>query len=95
MVHPMSVAEPSCRPPVRLDTDAPYPLLLDFLRWLTFQPRTYADTLDAWHTSCPRLPVWEDAFARGLVAVDRREHVRLRDTVVSVTPAGQALLDEL
>jgi len=25
------------------------------------------DVMDAWHTSCPRLPIWEDANDRGFV----------------------------
>ena len=29
-------------------------------------PRPYAEALEAWQTSCPRFPVWEDANDRGL-----------------------------
>ena len=28
---------------------------------------TYAEVLEAWRTSCPRLPVWEEAHERGYV----------------------------
>ncbi|MCB1512473.1 MAG: hypothetical protein KDJ36_16360 [Hyphomicrobiaceae bacterium] len=48
-------------------TDSLDPLIFDFLEWLERTPRTYADVLDVWRTSCPRLTVWEDASDRGLV----------------------------
>jgi len=43
------------------------PLLADMVEWLAAAPRGYAEALDAWRTSCPRLPVWEEAAARGFV----------------------------
>ena len=36
-------------------------LTLDLLEWLAKHDRSYDDTMDAWGTSCPKLPVWEDA----------------------------------
>jgi hypothetical protein len=42
-------------------------LILDLLEWLATGERGYADVMDAWRTSCPRLPVWEDATDRGLI----------------------------
>jgi len=65
-------------------------LILDLLEWIGRKERTYSETMDAWRTSCPRLPVWEDATGRGLVesaSVNGRRRVR-------VTPAGFALLKE-
>ena len=41
-------------------------LLLDLLQWMGPNPRRYAEVLDVWRTSCPRLPVWETAEDRGL-----------------------------
>jgi hypothetical protein len=35
------------------------------------EPRSYGETLEAWKTSCPRLTIWEDAIAEGLVRVER------------------------
>lgn len=43
-------------------------LILDLLESLAPQPRGYSDVMAAWRTSCPRLPVWEEANDRGLVA---------------------------
>jgi hypothetical protein len=54
-------------------------LIVDFLAWLASRERTYEETMDAWRTSCPRLPVWEDANDRGLIVmewVDGRRTVR-------------------
>jgi hypothetical protein len=65
-------------------------LILDLLDWLRVRERTYEEALDAWRTSCPRLPVWEDAQDRGLIA---REPVNGRQ-IVRVTPSGLALLEE-
>jgi hypothetical protein len=42
-------------------------LVLDLLEWIAKAPRTYRQTMDAWRTSCPRLPVWEEAVDRRLV----------------------------
>ena len=55
------------------------------LEWLDEQPRSYAETLDAWKTSCPRLSIWEDALADRLIRIEAGR--------VHLTPAGRALLD--
>jgi hypothetical protein len=59
-------------------------LIVDLLEWISRRPeRTYEETMDAWRTSCPRLPVWEDANDRGLVATEYaegRNFVRLTTT---------------
>ena len=64
------------------------PLLLDLLEWLAAEPRRYAETMEAWRTSCPRLPIWEEAVERGFV---RRELKDGAATVV-ITDAGQSFL---
>jgi hypothetical protein len=65
-------------------------LIFDLLDWLTTRERTYQEVIDVWRTSCPKLPVWEDANDRGLVA---REHLNGRE-VVRITPAGSAFLQQ-
>ena len=42
-------------------------LIRDLLGWVTKHDRTYEEVIEAWHTSCPRLPVWEEVNDRGLV----------------------------
>lgn len=60
-------------------------LILDLLEWIGPGPRRYDEVLEAWRTSCPRLPVWEDANDRGFIVRHRApEHGAL----VSVTAAG-------
>lgn len=44
---------------------------LQLLTWLAERPRSHAETIEAWKTSCPRLAVWEDALADDLVRIDR------------------------
>ncbi|GGJ44162.1 hypothetical protein [Neoroseomonas lacus] len=60
------------------------PLILDLVAFVAERPRPYAEVLDAWRTSCPRLTVWEDAMDAGLVA--------LHDGVVSATDRGRQAL---
>jgi hypothetical protein len=65
-------------------------LILDLLEWVGRKERSYQETMDAWRTSCPRLPVWEDANDRGLVeAAPADGH-----SLVQLTPAGLALVEE-
>lgn len=61
------------------------PLILDLVAWVARQPRPYAEVIEAWRTSCPRLTVWEDAVERGLVACVRRNGALL----VEATQRGQ------
>jgi hypothetical protein len=70
--------------------DAVESLIIDLLEWVATRERSYDEVMDAWRTSCPRFPVWEDANDRGLVMkqlVDGR-------IVVKVTPSGLALLEQ-
>jgi hypothetical protein len=67
-------------------TTAPEALILDLLAWLSAKPRTYEETMQAWRTSCPRLPVWEDSIDRGLITTDGR--------TVRLTQAALTLLTE-
>jgi hypothetical protein len=71
-----------------LSTTSLDPLVLDLVEWDAREPRPYADVIDAWRTSCPRLTVWEDAVDRGLVA---RQHSPI-GMMVKATPAGQHFL---
>ncbi|MEO8752554.1 MAG: hypothetical protein ABI624_07745 [Casimicrobiaceae bacterium] len=70
-------------------TDPVDALILDLLDWIGPRPRPYAEVIEAWRTSCPRLPVWEEANARGFLD---RAHVRGSEVVVAVSPQGKAFL---
>ncbi len=71
-----------------VDTVVANHLILDLLDWLAARDRTYEEVMDAWRTSCPKLPVWEDANDRGLV---QRELVNGR-CFIRVTQTGRELL---
>ena len=71
-------------------TDTVENLILDLVEWLERKERTYQETMDAWRTSCPRLPVWEDATERGLV-----ETISANGrSVVRATSGGMTFLKE-
>jgi len=65
-------------------------LILDLLEWAGRTERTYQETMEAWRTSCPRLPVWEEANDRGLLEVFSAKDY----SAVRLTAAGFALLRE-
>ena len=67
-------------------------LLLQFLAWVAARPRGYAETMAAWRTSCPRLQVWEDATADGLVRLEAGVRTTQGETRVALTEAGRAAL---
>jgi hypothetical protein len=72
-------------------SDAVDALVLDLLEWVGPTPRPYTEVMDAWRTSCPRLPVWENANERGFI---ERRHEPGREAVVAVSPCGLQYLDE-
>ena len=61
----------------------------EFLGWISSRPRTYGEAMEAWRSSCPRLTVWEDALAEGLIQVEGGG----ARSAVSLTPRGRAALD--
>lgn len=67
-------------------TDPVEVLILDLLEWIGAGSRPYAEVMEGWRTTCPRLPVWEDATDRGFIA-------RHRETgggeLISVTVRGR------
>lgn len=71
-------------------SDAVEALILDLLEWIGPRPRPYAEVLEAWRTSCPRLPVWEEANERGFI---NRLHEREQAALVAVSPLGLAHLE--
>lgn len=70
-------------------TEPVSPLTLEFLSWIASRPRTYAEAMETWRTSCPRHPVWEDALKEGLIQLEDSK----RQSKVTLTPRGRALLD--
>ena len=71
-------------------TDTVDNLILDLVEWVGRTDRTYEETMDAWRTSCPRLPVWEDACERGFV----ERAIANNALMVRATPGGLAFLKD-
>jgi hypothetical protein len=69
--------------------DTTDPLVLDLVEWIAREPRRYAEVIETWRTSCPRLKIWEDAVDRGYVV---REAVAGLGVAVRATAAGEKLL---
>jgi hypothetical protein len=57
------------------------------LEWVSGAPRTYADLLEAWRSTCPRHTILEDAQIAGLIDHDGRS-----DGIVRVSAAGRRML---
>lgn len=62
-------------------------LTLQFLEWVAEAPRSHADVIETWRSSCPRLSIWEDAVLDGLVRYDAAARV------VRLTERGRAALE--
>ena len=62
-------------------------LILDLLEWIGPAPRPYPEVMEAWRTSCPRLPVWEEANERGYL---EQRFEPGRGTNVAVSEIGRA-----
>src|ERR1700674_834484 len=60
------------------------------LAWISGGARTYAQAMDAWRTSCPRLTIWEDAISDGLVRVERDGDGTMKHARVALTAKGGA-----
>jgi len=65
------------------------PLVFDLVEWVATGPKSYAEVMDAWRTSCPRLTIWEDAVDQGLLV---REQSTGSGSMVRVTPKGLRVL---
>jgi hypothetical protein len=67
-------------------------LTLELLSWVASRRRTYAEAMEAWQSTCPRHPVWEDALIDGLIQV--ASDGPLHQPEVTLTRRGEAVLAE-
>jgi len=74
----------------QLEQDVVTDSMREFLEWVVFRPRTYADVLEAWASHCPRFTLWEDALERGLIVLNGGSQLA---TGVQLTPPGRAALE--
>ena len=72
-------------------SDSPSLIMIQFLSWVGDRPRSYAETMDAWRTTCPRLSVWEDAVIADLVRLEGEggRAVKLTDRGAAVSRQAQ------
>lgn len=80
-------------PSIAVQFSAPSTLVVELLAWVSARPRSYGETMEAWRTSCPRMPVWEDAVENALVAVVA-DDCGVGRLSVRLTARGRAFLDE-
>ena len=72
-------------------SDATHLLTLQFLDWLAQHPRRYGEVMEAWRTSCPRLPVWEAALEQSYARIDYPRGTPMSECPVVLTEAGRQL----
>lgn len=66
--------------------------MLEFLSWVSSRQRTYDEAMEAWHSTCPRHTIWEDAFADGLIQFENRGASDQCKVILSLR--GKAILAE-
>jgi hypothetical protein len=71
---------------------APSALMGELLAWVAARPRTYGETMEAWRTSCPRMPVWEDAISGEFIEVLPSDGGGMSGSAVRITQLGRTVL---
>lgn len=64
-----------------------------FLSWIEGGERSYAEAMEAWRTSCPRLSEWEDALGQGLIRMENTGAGPAAQCKVVLTPRGKSALN--
>jgi hypothetical protein len=65
-------------------------LMQQFLAFVAGGERTYGETMEAWRSTCPRMPIWEDAVRDGLVRIENGGGMKSSRIVLTAT--GRARL---
>jgi hypothetical protein len=66
-------------------------LTLQFLGFVA-DGRTYGETMEAWRSTCPRMPIWEDAVRDGLVRIENGG--AMKSSRIALTARGKARLGQ-
>jgi len=83
-------AQPAAELPL---SEPPSQATLEFLAWVASRPRTYAEAMELWQTSCPRSSVWENAIGDALIQVESSKGQAMARVTVSLTALGRLVLD--
>ena len=70
----------------------PSALTLELLTWVDGRDRSYGEAMEAWRSTCPRHPVWDDAVLDGLIRVEDAGRRPMRERRVVLTARGRAAL---
>ena len=70
----------------------PSALTLELLAWLDGRERSYGEAIEAWRSTCPRHPVWDDAVLEGLIRTEDAGGRPMRERRVVLTARGRAAL---
>lgn len=65
-------------------------LTMQMLQWIEQGKPSYAEVLEVWKSTCPRLTIWEDACADGFV-----DSAAGMSGMVSLTEKGRRFLSRL
>ena len=65
-------------------------LTIQFLEWVSSAPRTYAEAMETWKSTCPRVSIFEDALADGLIRIEHGATVEA--SRIAVTSRGREML---
>jgi hypothetical protein len=65
-------------------------LTQQFLAFVAGGERTYGETMEAWRSTCPRMPIWEDAVRDGLVRIENGGGMKA--SRIALTATGKARL---
>ncbi len=85
MIGAIGITDKASIPPRAPDSETVDALILDLLEWIGSSRRPYDEVIEAWRTSCPRLPVWEDANDLGFIV---RARAPGRGVLVSLSATG-------
>ena len=75
-----------------IDGQARDGLIRQLVGWAAERPRTYAEAMEAWPSSCSALCIWEDALAERLIEVRSVPGGGTGAGQVRLTVAGRARL---
>ena len=64
-------------------------LTLQFLGFVA-DGRSYGETMEAWRSTCPRMPIWENAVRDGLVRIENGG--AMKSSRIVLTARGKAQL---
>ena len=71
-------------------SEATAALTLQFLTFVAGGERTYGETMEAWRSTCPHMPIWENAVRDGLVRIESGG--AMTSSRIVLTPQGRAVL---